>query len=101
MGYSDTSVIIALWSYIQTTIGTYTGIATAQVFTDVGIDTSNTFFILGGMWLMLCLLYIVSALSLLFTSFISTLLTSYQTALAMGNTEDEKAGTATPMGKTS
>ena len=33
--------------------------------------------------------------------FLSSLLTSYRTALAMGNTEDEKAGTATPMGKTS
>jgi hypothetical protein len=96
IGYSDISVIIALGSYIFTVTGTAT---TAQVFADVGINNVYTGNILVVMWLLLCLLYIVSSLSLVFTSFISTLRTSYQTALAMGNTEDEQAGTATPMGK--
>ena len=97
MGYSDTIVILELLIYIDTPTGT----GTAKVLTDVGIDTDYTWNMLVDMWFILILLYIVSALSLLFTPFLSSLLTSYRTALAMGNTEDEKAGTATPMGKTS
>lgn len=96
MGYSDTNVMYALFSYGGTLYDTRT--ATAEVFTDVGINTYYMRDMLTGMLLLLILLYCFSALSLLFTPFFSSLLTSYRTALAMGNTEDEKAGTATPMG---
>jgi hypothetical protein len=123
MGLSDTSVLLALFRYMHTlipytdttmhnttmhnttmhntTVHNTTSSNHSLVFDGLDIDSSGMGEILLGMSGFLVGLYTVSALSLLGTPFLSSLRTSYQTALSMENTEDEIAGTVIPMGKTS
>ena len=120
MGYSDTSVLLALYRYIltlkpatntdttmhnttmhNTTVHNTTSSNHSLVFDGVDIDSNGMRDILLGMGMLLGILYLYSAMSLYSSPFLSSLRTSYDTALSMKNTEDEIAGTATPMGKTS